>query len=93
MILLPRSLTYLLLHTELYILIIASFVYTTLTHISLYKQSPPASRSVTPSQLHRTTAQRPTDGRDIRRPSAPTNSPVKKDHFSFVWMTVPKNYR
>jgi hypothetical protein len=76
---------------ELYILIIVSLIYTAWTHISLYKQTPPLSTAS--SQRHRTTSQRPSEGRDIRRSGVATSSSMQKEHFSFFWMTVPKNYR
>lgn len=77
---------------ELYILVIASLLYTLWTHTSLYNPLLPPS-SAAPSQRHRASSQRPAEGRDGRRNGPMTGSIIKKDHFSYVWMTVPKNYR
>lgn len=78
---------------ELYILIVASLIYTIWTHTFLYNQlQSPLPSSTVLSQSHRTASQRPSDSRDVRHNSVAI-SPIKKDHFSFVWMTVPKNYR
>lgn len=63
---------------ELRSLVISSFVYTMWTHFSLYRTRE-SSRS--------------SEDNVIKRHNSIIRSLSKKSHFSFMWMTVPKNYR
>ena len=74
-------LTYIL---DLNRLILASFLYTMWTHFSLYR------RAVGESSQD---SSRSSDERAVKRHNSIIRSLSRKSHFSFVWMTVPKNYR
>lgn len=74
---------------ELKTLAIVSFIYTLWTHSSLYRRRPA-------SQSSRESSSRSSDERSAKRYSGISgfsSSSGNKSHFSFVWMTVPKNYR
>ncbi|EGN99089.1 hypothetical protein SERLA73DRAFT_181898, partial [Serpula lacrymans var. lacrymans S7.3] len=80
---------------ELYTLIIISFIYIVWTHSSLTRtSSTPSSTSSIPEQL-RTSPSPRVEARENRRHTvhSPPGGIPRKSHFSFAWMTVPKNYR
>jgi hypothetical protein len=74
----------------MYILLITAILYIIRVHITL-----PHSNTTTPtvpeSQSHRTASPR-AETREIRR-SGSMLTPTVKPRFSFIWMSVPKNYR
>ncbi|OJA16462.1 hypothetical protein AZE42_04676 [Rhizopogon vesiculosus] len=75
---------------EMYILLITAVLYITRVHTTL-PYSNTTAPSVPESQSRRAASPR-TDTREIKR-SGSMLTPTVKSRFSFIWMSVPKNYR
>ncbi|KAG0708202.1 hypothetical protein DFH29DRAFT_893584 [Suillus ampliporus] len=73
---------------EMYILLLAAIMYIARAHITL-----PHSNATAPTVPEsRRTASPRTETREVRR-SGSLLTPTAKPRFSFIWMSVPKNYR
>ncbi|KAG1747091.1 uncharacterized protein EDB91DRAFT_1048558 [Suillus paluster] len=73
---------------EMYILLITAIIYIIRAHTTL-----PHSNATPPTALEsRRTASPRTETREIRRTGS-LLTPTVKPRFSFIWMSVPKNYR
>ncbi|THH19814.1 hypothetical protein EW146_g1412 [Bondarzewia mesenterica] len=89
----PNNSSNVWLSIELFLVIIASFIYTFCTHFSISELSASTkSQTASSHNHHRTASSRYNDSRDLRRASSHSLAPSKQS-FGFVWMTVPKNYR
>ena len=73
---------------ELSFLVVASLIYIIWAHTS---SSPPHLVSPLPPDTP-THPTRSLEGRESRRHSTPPTT-TSKNHFGFIWMSVPKNYR
>jgi hypothetical protein len=74
----------------MYILLLTAVIYIIRAHITL-PHSNTTAPTVPESQSRRTASPR-TDTREIRRTGSML-TPTVKPRFSFIWMSVPKNYR
>ena len=76
---------------ELSSLVMATLLYSIWTHISRHTSPPPSSIPPSPAASQYSSSQVP-ETRDGRRYGLP-NALANKPNHSYVWMSVPKNYR